>query len=73
METLTVQRRTIEIPKVEEKVNLKRTDKQRFPRKLKKKLKKRGRYGFYKAVACVKQGEFVEFEIKEIKFYNYGK
>lgn len=41
METLTIQRRTISLPAKEVKCKLKWTDRQRTPRKLKKKLKKK--------------------------------
>lgn len=41
METLTIQRRTISIPEKEARCKLKWTDRQRIPRKLKKKLKKK--------------------------------
>lgn len=42
METLTIQRRTIELPKGKVKCKIKWTDRERIPRKLKKKYKKRG-------------------------------
>lgn len=44
METLTIQRRTISLPAKEAKCKLKWTDRQRIPRKLKKKLKKKFRF-----------------------------
>lgn len=65
MEEMTIQRRTITIPKEKVRCKIKWTDRQRIPRKLKKKYKKRGILNPWLAIApAIRQ----ILEFKDMRF-----